>query len=80
MTRIIHGQKQSNSPPKKDTKIGVPRKGHKENQANSQTKTGQPLSPEECTLKTQPTHILKQDRPQSVSPEEHTLKPGQLTI
>ena len=28
MTRVIHGQKQCNSPPKKDTKIGVPRKGH----------------------------------------------------
>ena len=32
------------------------------------------MSPEDCTLKTRPTHLLKHDRPQSESPESCTLK------
>jgi hypothetical protein len=69
-------------PLKINTKIYVTTREQNKNpgQLTSWNKTGQSTSSEECTLKTRTTHILKQSRPQSLSPEECKLKPGKLTF
>jgi hypothetical protein len=52
------------------------------NQANSHPKTRQVtvVSPEESTLKTRPTHPLKQNRPHLHHQKRAHSKPGQLTF
>ena len=55
--------------------VNVARRAYIENQANSPSTMGHSQCHQKCAHeKTRSTHNLKQDRPQSVSPEECTLK------
>jgi hypothetical protein len=77
VTRVIHGQKQSSSPPKKGAaKYMLPQESTLKTRPTHILKQdrSQSVSPEKSTLKIRPTHQLKQERPQSVSPEESKVK------
>ena len=66
----------------KQATVTVIRRVHIKDQANSHTETRQATVSvtRRVHIKTRPTHILKQDKPQSLSSKECTLKPSQLTF
>ena len=62
------------------TGLCVTRRVHINKEANSHSEAREATLPsEECTLKTRPTHTLKQSRPPSVTRRVH-IKQGQLAI